>query len=104
MRTSSSAVLAKRSAQKECREGEEEEEEEEAAGSSAKRRRREESHMTGEGFSKQQLVSPHVRIMLCHSLTSSWSTLTVLRVHLLDRFMCVLRRLEWWVCTSVCCE
>ena len=68
MRTSSSAVLAKRSAQKECREGEEEEEEEEeAAGSSAKRRRREESHMTGEGFSKHQLVSPH---SLCHATRS----------------------------------
>ena len=66
MRTSPSAVLAKRSAQKKCREGEEEEEEEEAAGSSAKRRR-EESHMTGEGFSKQQLVSPHV---LCHATRS----------------------------------
>ena len=56
MGTSPSAVLAKRSAQGEGRGGEKEEEE--AAGSSAKRRR-EESHMTGKGFSKQQLVSPH---------------------------------------------
>ena len=94
MGTSSSAVLAKRSAQGEHSGDEEEgeeEEEEEAAGSSAKRRRREESHMTGEGFSKHQLVSPHVRIMSCHSLTSSWSTLTMLGVHLVDRFMCVRR-------------
>ena len=96
MGTFPSAVPAKRSAQGEGSEDEEKvEDEEEAAGSSAKRIRREESHMTGECFSKQQLVSPHVRIMLCHSLTSSWSTLTVLGVHLLDRFMCVLRRLVW---------
>ena len=64
MGTSYSAVPAKRSAQGEGRGWEEEEE---AAGSSAKRRRREESHMTGEGFSKQQLVSPHV---LCHATRS----------------------------------
>ena len=57
MGTSPSAVPAKRSAQKECREGEEEEEEEEAAGSSAKRRKREESHMTGEGFSSNLCLS-----------------------------------------------
>ena len=57
MGTSSSAVSAKRSAQGEGSEDEKkEEDEEEVAGSSAKRRR-EESHMTGEGFSKQQLVS-----------------------------------------------
>ena len=49
--TSSSAVPAKRSAHGEGRGWEEQEEE--AAGSSAKRRKREESHMTGEGFSKQ---------------------------------------------------
>ena len=67
MGTSSSAVPAKRSAQGEGRGGEEEEDEEEVARSSAKRRRREESHMTGEGFSKQQLVSPHV---LCHATRS----------------------------------
>ena len=60
MGTSPSAVPAKRSAQREGREDEvKEEDEEEVAGSSAKRRR-EESHMTGEGFSKQQLVSPHI--------------------------------------------
>ena len=62
MGTSPSAVPAKRSAQGEGREDKvkEEAEEEEAAGSSAKRKKREESHMTGEGFSKQQLVSPHI--------------------------------------------
>ena len=68
MRTSPGAVPAKRSAQGEGRGWEEEVEEveDEAAGSSAKRRR-EESHMTGKGFSKQQLVSPHV---LCHATRS----------------------------------
>ena len=61
MGTSPSAVPAKRSAQEEGREDKvKEEDEEKAAGSSAKRKKREESHMTGEGFSKQQLVSPHV--------------------------------------------
>ena len=71
MRTSPSAVLAKRSAQVECKGGEEEEEE--AAGSSAKRRKKE-SHMTGEGFSNQQLVLPLVQsthMTSFHSLTSS---------------------------------
>ena len=68
MGTSSSAVPAKRSAQGERREdAEKEEEEEEAAGSSAKRMRWKESHMTGEGFSKQQLVSPRI---LCHATRS----------------------------------
>ena len=48
MRTSPSAVPAKRSAQGERRGGEEEEEEvEEAAGSSAKRRKRQGSHENG---------------------------------------------------------
>ena len=64
MGTSPSAVPAKRSAQGEHREREdkeeEEEEEEEAVGSSPKRKKREGSHMTSEGFSKHQLVSPHV--------------------------------------------
>ena len=97
METSPSAVPAKRSAQGEGREDEEkEEEEEEAAGSSAKRMRREENHMTGEGFSNHALTCVSTLIMPCHSLTSSWSTLTVLGVHLLDRFMCVFRRLVWW--------
>ena len=57
MGTSPSAVPAKRSAQGEGRGWEEEEE---ATGSTAKRMRREGSHMTSEGFSKHQLVSPHV--------------------------------------------
>ena len=57
MGTSPSAVPAKRSAQGEGTEWEGEEEEE-ATGSTSKRMRREDSHMTGEGFSKQQLVSP----------------------------------------------
>ena len=66
MGTSPSAVPAKRLAQGEGRGGEEEEEEEEeVAGSSAKRRKREESHMTGKGFRKQQLVS-----LLCHATCS----------------------------------
>ena len=66
--TSSSAVPAKCSAQGEGSEDEEkEEDEEEVAGSSAKRRRREESHMTGEGFSKQQLVSLVYQAATCVS-------------------------------------
>ena len=98
MRTSPSAVLAKCSAQVECKGGEGEEEE--AAGSSAKRRKREESHMTGEGFSNQQLVLPLVQsthMTSFHSLTSSWSTRTV---HTHSEYTywigsCVFRRLVW---------
>ena len=88
MGTSPSAVPAKRSAQGECRGGEEEEEE--AAGSNAKRRR-EESHMTGEGFSKQQLVS-----LLCHATRSPHHGLHELCSECTYWIgSCVLRRLVW---------
>ena len=49
------------------------------------------------------LVMFHMGMMSCHLLTSPWPTLTTLRVHLLDRFLCVLRKLAWWACTSVHC-
>ena len=62
--TSPSAVPAKRSAQGEDRE---DKVKEEAAGSSAKRKKREKGQMAGEGFSKHQLVSPHV---LFHAIRS----------------------------------